>query len=129
MSTRPVDPTSPDPTPPSGLRSASSSLTSTSLESATDETFSRLRYYDNSDHEVIGDVLTPHISHISECPRRPALSRLATGRSGVSVATTNADAAYEVDWDEDGDEGDPKEWPFWYKGWILATISFSTTTV
>ena len=52
------------------------------------------------------------------------LSRTLTGRS----TNTLTDPGFEIDF-EDNDKGDPQNWPLWYKGVILAVMSYSTTAV
>ena len=53
---------------------------------------------------------------------RPAVSNNAA--SIATNATNNPD--YEVDWDDDKDSNDPKNWPIWYKGFTIFSISWST---
>ncbi|KAF2087706.1 MFS general substrate transporter [Saccharata proteae CBS 121410] len=50
--------------------------------------------------------------------------------TGVSIATNaTSDPRYEVDWDEEGESGNPREWPLWYRGMIIGFLSYSTATV
>ena len=53
---------------------------------------------------------------------RPAVSNIAA--SIATNGTNNPD--YEVDWDDDKDSNDPKNWPIWYKGFTIFSISWST---
>lgn len=56
-----------------------------------------------------------------------AISRFATNRTGISVATTT-DPNYEIDF-EDGDPADPHNWPLWYRCVVIFFVSYSTLTV
>jgi hypothetical protein len=38
------------------------------------------------------------------------------------------DPSFEVDWETD-DPDNPRNWPTWYKGFIIFSISFSTLVV
>lgn len=59
---------------------------------------------------------------ISIASRGPALSRRRT-----SVGTTGTmDPDFEVDWDDDDDPENPRNWPMWYKGVTIGFISWST---
>ena len=53
---------------------------------------------------------------------RPVFSNIATsiGTNG----TNNPD--YEVDWDDENDPMNPRNWPMWYKGFTIFSISWST---
>lgn len=64
-------------------------------------------------------VLTQQISVASH---RPPLSRRRT-----SVGTTGTtDPNFEIDWDDDDDSANPRNWPMWYKGLTIGFISWST---
>lgn len=52
------------------------------------------------------------------------LRRTQTGRSTGTIT----DPAFEIDF-EDDEQGNPQNWPLWYKGVILGVMSYSTTTV
>ena len=54
----------------------------------------------------------------------PSLERTWTGKSTM----TNSDPNFEVEF-EDDERGNPMNWPLWYKGIVLAVMSYSTTTV
>jgi hypothetical protein len=56
-----------------------------------------------------------------------AISRFATNRTGISVATTT-DPNFEIDF-EDGDPVDPHNWPLWYRCTVIFFVSYSTLTV
>jgi multidrug resistance protein len=56
----------------------------------------------------------------------PTLELQRTWTSRTSGTIT--DPAYEVDF-EDEESGNPQNWPLWYKGVILAVMSYSTTAV
>ncbi|KAK8207874.1 hypothetical protein M8818_004127 [Zalaria obscura] len=50
-------------------------------------------------------------------------------KTSASVATTGTtDPAFEIDFEED-DKKNPQAWPLWFKGCIIATMSYGTTTV
>ncbi|GME25675.1 putative mfs multidrug transporter protein [Neofusicoccum parvum] len=66
---------------------------------------------------------------VSRASNRSAVT-ISRIRTGVSIATNaTSDPAFEVDWDEDGDSGNPREWPLLYRSCIIAIVSFSTTSV
>ncbi|KAA6411574.1 MAG: MFS multidrug transporter [Lasallia pustulata] len=49
---------------------------------------------------------------------------------GTSVGTTGpTDPDFEVDWDDDDDPANPRNWPMWYKGVTIGFISWSTWVV
>lgn len=56
----------------------------------------------------------------------PTLELQRTWTSRTSGTLT--DPAYEIDF-EDEEQGNPQNWPLWYKGIILAVMSYSTTAV
>ncbi|KAF2430204.1 MFS general substrate transporter [Tothia fuscella] len=61
--------------------------------------------------------------------RNPVLSRLATNRTGISIATNGtSDPGFEIDFEEN-DTSDPRNWPFWYRATVIFFISYSTLTV
>lgn len=101
--------------------SASTSLSDPLSEPSERSSGSHEEYYAEMLDTVYGDPLTPHLS-----TDRPPLER---HRTGVSLATVQtSDPTYEVDFSND-DPGDPRNWPLWYKGYILFAMSFATTTV
>ncbi|KAL1310505.1 hypothetical protein AAFC00_000790 [Neodothiora populina] len=55
-----------------------------------------------------------------------ALRRNATGATIITTHTT--DPAFEIDWEEN-DSGNPKNWPLWYKSFIIFAMSYGTSTV
>lgn len=73
-------------------------------------------------------VLSRQVSHGSApIDAAAALSRIPTTQNASTG--TELDPAFEVDFDESGDKGNPRDWPLWYKGLIIGFVSFSTTTV
>lgn len=64
--------------------------------------------------------LTPPISRLFS----PALS----GRLTTIQSAETRDPSFEVDWDAD-DAENPRDWPTWYKGVVIFSISFSTLVV
>jgi hypothetical protein len=74
----------------------------------------------NGGGNVLSQSLTPQISRMS----RPPLSTRVT----QTESTITRDPSFEVDW-EDGDPDNPRNWPTWYKGFIIFSISFSTLVV
>lgn len=62
---------------------------------------------------------TPHVLPIT---LRPVFSNKAA--SVGTNGTNNPD--YEVDWDDENDPMNPRNWPMWYKGFTIFSISWST---
>ena len=63
-----------------------------------------------------GKVLTQEISLVSPLSRR---------RTSIG-ATGSTDPDFEVDWDDENDPMNPRNWPMWYKGLTIGFISWST---
>src|ERR1700712_2691469 len=91
---------------------------------------------DSDDTESTDDDLSIHVYNDAESLAETksitrvesrAISRFATNRTGISVATTT-DPNFEIDF-EDGDPADPHNWPFWYRCVVIFFVSFSTLTV
>lgn len=67
----------------------------------------------------------------SACPEplsvalKPTLSKNAASIN--TTGTNNPD--FEVDWDDDTDPMNPRNWPIWYKGVTIGSISWSTWCV
>lgn len=55
----------------------------------------------------------------------PTFSRNAASTN--TTGTNNPD--FEVDWDDDRDPMNPRNWPIWYKGMTIGFISWSTWCV
>lgn len=71
------------------------------------------------DHESTEKVVVPEVPPLS---LRPVFSNNA-----ASIATNGTNnPEYEVDWDDENDPQNPKNWPIWYKGFTLFAISWST---
>lgn len=93
---------------------------------------------DTEDNESTDDDLSIHhnvyndaeslaeVKSITRVESR-AMTKYATNKTGVSVATTT-DPNFEVDF-EDGDAADPHNWPFWYRCVVIFFVSYSTLTV
>ncbi|QDS72035.1 hypothetical protein FKW77_002285 [Venturia effusa] len=78
-------------------------------------------------HTIYNDAQSlAEVKSISRIESR-AMTRHATNRTGVSVATS-LDQNFEIDF-EDGDPADPHNWPFWYRCAVLFFVSFATLTV
>lgn len=76
---------------------------------------------DEDGMEGPADILTPTISHTSQ----PPLSRKVT-----SVQTTGtSDPNFEVDWEDEHDPENPKNFSNLYKGLVIFGSSFGTIAV
>lgn len=74
-------------------------------------------------HEIgLAEPLAP-LTPVASRIEHPGLSRTATG-----VSTMSLDPTWEITFDDD-DKEDPRNWPKWYKGWIIFSCAISTTTV
>ena len=76
--------------------------------------------YDHAlDHEGSERVVAPDVLPLS---LRPVFSNNA-----ASIATNGTNHPdYEVDWDDEVDLQNPKNWPIWYKGFTIFAVSWST---
>lgn len=94
---------------------------STSSDSVYDEEY---------EEDIRHNQLVPHLSRASSTNAVgnvvPTLELSRTWTSRTSGTIT--DPAYEIDF-EDGEKSNPQNWPLWYKGVILAIMSYSTTSV
>lgn len=74
--------------------------------------------------------LRPSLSHTSSMNQVgnvvPTLELMRTWTTRTSGTVT--DPAYEIDF-ADGEQGNPQNWPLWYKGLILIVMSYATTAV
>lgn len=78
-------------------------------------------------HNVYNDAESlAEVKSITRVESR-AMTKYATNKTGVSVATTT-DPNFEIDF-EDGDPADPHNWPFWYRCVVIFFVSYSTLTV
>ncbi|KKY22599.1 putative mfs multidrug transporter [Phaeomoniella chlamydospora] len=102
----------------------STTLTSSSIHTDSDHDSDDHISEDGHDYQVdagVYNVLTPVASAISQ----PPLTRKAT-----SVQTTGtSDPSFEVDWEDENDPDNPKNWPTWYKAFVLFAVSFGTVAV
>lgn len=81
-----------------------------------------------SGHTSFHDGNTPPLSQsvtpqISQPSQLPTATRMTTVES-----TVTRDPSFEVDWEED-ETSNPRNWPTWYKGLVIFSISFSTLVV
>jgi hypothetical protein len=83
---------------------------------------------DEYEPDIQQNHLRPHLSHTSSTVGNvvPTLELMRTWTTRTSGTLT--DPAYEIDF-ADGEQGNPQNWPLWYKGLILAILSYSTTAV
>lgn len=71
-------------------------------------------------------ALTPQVSSATA---RPVISREVTVTKTTTAGTTiTLDPSFEVDF-EDDDPQDPRNWPLWYKAFILFAVSYGTLMV
>ena len=55
---------------------------------------------------------------------------LPLSKQATSVHTTGTtDPRYEIDWDDEDDPKNPRNWPLWYRGVVIVLMSFSTWVV
>lgn len=98
-------------------------IDSTASSTAKDSIAETVSVHDQFDEPE--KALTPQISQVASRPSRPPLSRKAT-----SIRTTaTTDPAFEIDWEDEDDTENPRNWPFWYKGLTIGFISWSTWVV
>jgi hypothetical protein len=117
-----------EPLPPSPTASSRDSISSISSQN---DNYSHDHERHNRDFPE--KTLTPHLSRASSTSAvggvNPTyLTRTRTNKSTATTATT--DPAFEVDFGEDESEkGNPMAWTLWYKGFIIAVMSYATTAV
>ena len=70
-------------------------------------------------NEDVEESVTPEVMPIT---LRPVFSSKAA--SIATTGTNNPD--YEVDWDDENDPMNPRNWSIWYKAFTIFTISWST---
>lgn len=71
------------------------------------------------DHENTEKIVALEVLPLS---LRPVVSNRAD--SIATNGTNNPD--YEVDWDDENDPKNPRNWSIWYKGFTIFSISWST---
>jgi multidrug resistance protein len=87
---------------------------------------------DDGDHEddFRQNQLRPSLSHTSSMNQVgnvvPTLELMRTWTTRTSGTAT--DPAFEIDFAE-GEQGNPQNWPLWYKAIILLIMSYATTAV
>ena len=60
----------------------------------------------------------------------PAVTRPTFTRNAASFASTGThNPGFEIDWDDDNDQMNPRNWPVWYKGLTIGFVSWSTWCV
>lgn len=74
-------------------------------------------------HDDPEKALTPQLSQVAE---EPPLSRKATS---IGTSGTAQQAEFEIDWDDENDPSNPRNWPMWYKGVTIAFVSWGTWVV
>jgi hypothetical protein len=70
---------------------------------------------------------TQSLPTVSPQRTRTLTSSSPHGMTTVESAMTR-DPSFEVDW-EDDDPENPLNWPSWYKGFVIFSVSFSTLVV
>lgn len=97
------------------------SITSSSL--STDSIERPLPLHDRAvNHEDAGDAVAPEAL--------PTSLRPVPSNNAASIATTGTNnPEYEVDWDDENDPENPRNWSIWYKGFTIFSISWSTWCV
>jgi len=105
------------PNPEKGPPQTAHSVQSSHSEESIAETTSIQNHFEEREK-----ALTPQISRVTS---RPPLSGKAT-----SIGTTGTtDASFEIDWEDETDTMNPRNWPLWYKGLTIGFISWSTWVV
>lgn len=90
--------------------------------------------HSNTSHDTISSdplsplerALTPDLETDAEHLARPEITYTKTGASIYSTASRPP--SFELDFDGD-DPDNPRNWPMWYRGIVIAVVSFSTWTV
>lgn len=80
-----------------------------------------------------GPQLSRHISTTSYASGAEGYADITNGiqrtKTGATLTTIQtSDPAFEVDWEE-GEDGNPKEWPVWYKSLVILAMSYGTSCV
>ena len=116
-------------TEPQSVAISDSSADVNSLESASAHSHD---HNSIKDHFEELEALTPRPSafskrrtEVSNHPNDNPLSKQAT-----SIQTTEIfHPGFEVDWDGDDDQLNPRNWPLWYRSLIIGAVSYSTWSV
>lgn len=74
-----------------------------------------------TDRDALGKTLTAHASRTSHMSLSERVTTIATNAT--------ADPDYEVDWDNDNDPKNPKNWSFKYKAMGILFLSWNTLVV
>jgi multidrug resistance protein len=74
-------------------------------------------------------ALNPLTPQASSATARPVITREVTITKTTTAGTTiTLEPGFEVDF-EDGDPQDPRNWPLWYKSFVIFAISYGTLMV
>ena len=99
------------------------------LSNSSESIFDLSDHEDESEKQNRGAQLRPTISRASSTNAvggvLPALERTRTNKS----TATTSDPAFEIDFEDGDDQRNPQNWPVWYKGVIIAAMSYSTTCI
>lgn len=91
-----------------------------SIDSADDDVVEQQNLEPPSHHHGIDDkILTPQVSRKSQAQSQPSLARRTT-----SVGTT--DPNFEVDWEDEKDPANPRNWSLAYRCMCLVFLSWNT---
>lgn len=77
------------------------------------------------------DPLEPLELALSGAPHNgEAISRMRTGATATTTTSTwSRPPEYEVSFDEPTDALNPKDWPLWYRLWVIFVVSFDTWVI
>lgn len=82
---------------------------------------------DSDPYEALERALTPDQETPFERAAREPISRTRTGATSIT-SSASRQPDFEVVFEPD-DPNNPKNWPIWYRGWIIFCVSFSTWVV
>ncbi|KAF7546785.1 hypothetical protein G7Z17_g8178 [Cylindrodendrum hubeiense] len=88
--------------------------------------FATRRSHDSDIFEALEHALTPDVETEAERAAREPITYTRTGTSIASAASRPPD--FEVIFEE-GDPENPRNWPLWYRSWIIVAVSYSTWVV
>lgn len=101
-----------------------SSSSRDSISTASSHHYDRERY----NRDFPEKTLTPHLSRASSTSAVGGVNPIYLSRTRTNATTTTTDPAFEIDFEEN-EKGNPMTWPLWYKGFIIAVMSYATTCV
>lgn len=93
--------------------------------SATSDTFAKKSASLHSQSDDLESPVGTQMMAIIPSPAALPLSRQATSVH----TTTTLEPRYEIDWDDEGDPMNPRNWSLWYRGAVTALLSYSTWVV